>query len=169
MWFWVLRRNRWRRSRRLHWICAQRDRSFSPRVFTGSDAGCSSCRVCFVFSSTKRGCSFLRFIQDLWLWPALCPGQTQKCSLLLYTSARMKQDLSQNLGGTFTFFSRFCHKVTSSSAAISAGSGLVTVTDLPRSGMATSTPSGSVRHSGSTKVCRAQWRACRPIRSRLPP
>ena len=53
----VFRRKRCFRSSRLHWSCAQRDRSVRL-CFTGGADG-ASCIGSFVFSSIKRGCSFL--------------------------------------------------------------------------------------------------------------
>lgn len=57
MWRCVFRRKRCFRSSRLHWSCAQRDRSVRL-CFTGGADG-ASCIGSFVFSSIKRGCSFL--------------------------------------------------------------------------------------------------------------
>ena len=54
-------------------------------------------------------------------------------------------------------------------ACISSGRGLSTVTGSSRRGVSNRNPSSTFCPAGTNKVCFAQWRAWRPIRSRLPP
>ena len=68
-----------------------------PRRAAGSGADGVSCRGSFVFSSIKRGCSFLTEDQKS------SPKMTH--SVLLYTLSAPKQGSSQNLGRPFTDFS----------------------------------------------------------------
>ena len=90
---------------------------------------------------------------------------------LLYTLPAPKQALTQNLGQAFTYFSRNS-QIQRKNCAISAGSGLSTVTVrrvVSSTGASMQMPSSSVSQRGTRNVWRAQWRACRPMRALLPP
>ena len=56
-WFWVLRRKRCRRSKRIHWSCARQERSRSFRL-RGGCGGVGAADCSFVLSSIKRFFSF---------------------------------------------------------------------------------------------------------------